>query len=69
MAQLTVNSTLTSLEDTLSILAILECGSYNTIDRYMSQFNACARQVSPNKFQVSPVPTSLHWGTVCAMIN
>jgi len=52
MAQLTVNSTLTSLEDTLSIMAILECGSYNAVDRYMSQLNACAHQVSPNGSQV-----------------
>lgn len=52
MAQLTVNSTLTSLKDTLSILAILECGSYDTINRYMSQFNVCAHQVSPNRSQV-----------------
>ncbi|XP_009893169.1 PREDICTED: uncharacterized protein LOC104295156 [Charadrius vociferus] len=49
MAQLTVNSTLTSLEDTLSILAILECGSYDTINRYMSQFNVCARQAASVK--------------------
>lgn len=46
MAQLTVNSTLNSLEDTLAILAILDCGSYSTLYRYMSQFNMYARQVS-----------------------